>query len=126
MKDRISIAACTGMSNFGLISRAVASDLSVSENNINSICITSTAANDEISKIIEKYPIVALNGCSNECVNKVLRNKKIKVDKTIDAMDYANKNNLKPGEVARLGENGEKTVEKLKKHLLKEINSYYS
>jgi len=124
MKDRISIAACTGMSNFGLISRAVASDLSVSENNINSICITSTAANDEISKIIEKYPIVALNGCSNECVNKVLRNKKIKVDKTIDAMDYANKNNLKPGEVARLGENGEKTVEKLKKHLLKEINSY--
>ena len=35
-------------------------------------------------------------------------------------MDYANEHDLKPGEVARLDENGEKTVEKLKKYVLKQ------
>jgi hypothetical protein len=39
-------------------------------------------------------------------------------------MDYANKNDFEPGEVARLGENGEKTAEKLKKHILKQIKDY--
>lgn len=121
MKDKVSIAACSGMSNFGLICRGVASDLSESEENIRSICITSTAAEDKTPKIIEKYKIIALNGCSNECVNKILKSKKIHVSKTIDVMDYANKNNLEAGEVARLGEEGEKTLAKLKKHVLKEI-----
>jgi uncharacterized metal-binding protein len=121
MKDKVSVAACSGMSSFGLISRAVASDLSESMEDISSICITSTAAEDKTPKIIEKYPIIALNGCSNECVNKILKNKGIKVAKTIDTMDYANKNGFEPGEVARLGENGEKTVKELKKYVLKEL-----
>jgi len=124
MKDKVSVAACSGMSNFGLVCRAVASDLSENEENISSICITSTAADDETSKIIEKYPIIALNGCSNECVNKILKNKGVKVAKTIDVMDYANKNNFQSGGVARLGENGEETVQKLKEHVLKEIKDY--
>jgi len=124
MKDKVSIAACNGMSNFGLICRAVASDLSETKYNISSICISSTAADDKTPKIIEKYPIIALNGCSNECVNKILKKKGNKVAKTIDVMDYANKNNLETGKVARLGKNGEKTVEKLKKYVLKEIKEY--
>lgn len=124
MKDKVSIAACTGMSNFGLICRAVASDLSESEDNISSICIPSTAASEKPSKIIEKYPIIALNGCSNECVNKILESKDVNVAKTIDVMDYANKNNLEAGEVVRLGEKGEKTVKKLTGYVLKEIKDY--
>jgi len=59
-----------------------------------------------------------------ECVNKILKNKGIKVDKTIDAMAFANKNNLKAGEVARLGEKGEIVVQKLKKYILKEVGDY--
>jgi len=39
-------------------------------------------------------------------------------------MGFAKEHALKPGEVARLGENGEKTVKKLKKHVLKEIKDY--
>jgi len=67
MKDKVSLVSCNGMSNFGLICRAVASDLSESHDNISSICITSTAADDKNSKIIEKYPIIAINGCSRMC-----------------------------------------------------------
>ena len=64
MKDKISVAACSRMSNFRLVCKAVASDLSEKEDNISSICITSTAAEGKTPKIIEKYPIIALNGCS--------------------------------------------------------------
>ena len=123
MTEKISLAACSGMSNFGLITRAVASDLSETQENISSICITSTSAEEKTQKVIGKYPIIALNGCSNECVNKILKNIRIKVSKTIDVMDYANKHGLEPGEVARLGEDGEKTVEKLKKHVLNQIEA---
>jgi len=123
MTDDISLAACSGMSNFGLITRAVASDLSETRENISSICITSTSAEEKTPKIVEKYPIIAMNGCSNECVNKILKKKGIEVAETIDIMDYAEKHDLEPGEVARLGENGEKTVEKLKKHVLQRIEA---
>lgn len=117
MKNKVSIAACNGMSNFGLISRVIASDLSESNNNISSICLTSTAASDENPNIIAKYPILGLNGCSNECVNKILENKGIKIAKSFDLMEYSNKNGLEPGEVGRLGENGEKTVKKIKQYI---------
>ncbi len=121
MKDKVSVAACSGMSNFGLICRTIASDLSESEENITSICITSTAAEEKTSDLIKKYPIIALNGCSNACVDKILKNKGIDVDKSIDVMNLANEKDLKPGEVARLGKQGEKTVKKLKKHILEKI-----
>lgn len=124
MKNKISIAACSGMSNFGLISRAIASDLSESEDNITSICITSTAADDKTPKIMEKYPIIALNGCSNDCVEKLLKKKGLEVAESIDVMNYASEHDLEPGEVARLGKNGENTVKKLKKHVLKQIKDY--
>lgn len=121
MKDKVSVAACSGMSNFGLICRAVASDLSESEDDIVSICITSTAADDKTSDLIKKYPIIGLNGCSNACVEKILKKKGIDIDKSIDVMNFANKNDLKAGKVARLGEEGEKTVQELKKYILKKI-----
>lgn len=121
MKDKVSVAACSGMSNFGLICRAVASDLSENEEDIASICITSTAANDKAPDLINKYPIIALNGCSNACVDKILEKKDIDVNDSIDVMDFANEHDLKAGEVARLGEEGEKTVKKLKKYVFKKI-----
>jgi uncharacterized metal-binding protein len=121
MKDKVSVAACSGMSNFGLICRAVASDLSESEEDIASICITSTAADDKTPDLIKKYPIIGLNGCSNGCVEKILKKKGIDVDKSIDVMDFAIKHDLKAGEVARLGEEGERTVKKVQKHILEKI-----
>ena len=121
MKDKVSVAACSGMSYFGLICRAVASDLSENEEDIASICITSTAANDKAPDLINKYPIIALNGCSNACVDKILEKKDIDVNDSINVMDFANEHDLKAGEVARLGEEGEKTVQELKKYVFKKI-----
>ena len=60
MKDKVSLAACSGMSNFGLICRAVASDLSESNDNINSICITSTVEDDKTQKIMENIQSLQL------------------------------------------------------------------
>lgn len=118
MSEKVSLAACNGMSKCGLISRVVASDLSEDESNIISICLSSTAASDKNPSLLNKYPIIALNGCSNSCVNKILENKGIHVDKMIDIMVFVNKNDLKTGEVARLTKDSEKTVNKLKEHIL--------
>jgi uncharacterized metal-binding protein len=123
MKDKVSLAACNGMGNFGLVARAVTSDLSESKENIISLCIPSIAADDQGPRIIRKYPIIALNGCSNECVNKILENKEADVLITINTWDYADEHGLEAGEVARLGENGEKTVDHLKKHVLKLVKT---
>lgn len=53
MSKKTSVAACSGMSNFGLICRAVASDLSEIEENIAFICITSTVADENTSNLIK-------------------------------------------------------------------------
>lgn len=125
MSKKTSVAACSGMRNFGLICRAVASDLSENEEDITSICITSTAADDKTPDLIIKYPIIALNGCSIACVDKILKKKDISVDESLDVMDFAKKHDLKAGKVARLGEKGEKTVKELKKHILEKIKEWF-
>lgn len=117
-KKKVALASCNGMSPFGLITRASVSDLSEENENIISICITATSADSEsFNQLIKKYPIISVNGCSNSCVNTILSKKGIKVKKTIDSLDFANKNNLKPGKVSRLGDEGEKTVTELKKEI---------
>lgn len=121
--EKVSLAACNGMSNYGLIARAVSSDLTDLEPNVNSICITSTSADNKPPKIIEKYPIIALNGCSNGCVDKILKNKGIKVSKTIDIMNYSHEHGYKAGGVVRLGKTGENTVKKLSQYILEVIRN---
>lgn len=120
MCEKIALSACNGMSKFGLVGRAVSSDLAYENQNIISICLTSTSACDENPDFLNKYPIIALNGCSNECVNKLLDNKESNVYKTINIMDFSNEKELEPGDVARLGEKGEKVVKELKEYILEE------
>jgi uncharacterized metal-binding protein len=109
------------MSEFGLICRAISSDLSFENDNIASICLTSTVSASKTPDIIKKYPIIALNGCSNNCVSDILNSKDIPVSKVIDIMTLAKENNLQSGDVARLGDEGEKTVKALKDIILEKI-----
>lgn len=120
--EKIALTACNGMSAFGLIARATVADLNEENDNIISICITATSADSEsFNNLIKKYPIIAINGCSNNCVDTILKKRGVNVEKNIDVLDYANENSLKPGTVARLGEDGEEFVEHLKKDLKKII-----
>ena len=121
-KNRIALAACSGMSPYGLIARVASTDTVSESDNLISICMGATSADKEgFRQLIKKYPIIAINGCESNCVNKILQQKDVKVFKTINTLKELDKVNLKPEDVSRLDENGEKCVEHLKKQIKKEF-----
>ena len=79
MEDKIALAPCNGMSPNGLVSRVAVGDCRNENENVISICMGSTSADIEGKNdgMLRKYPIVAVNGCPNACVNKILENKGI-------------------------------------------------
>jgi uncharacterized metal-binding protein len=63
-QKKVALAACSGMSPNGLITRAACSDTVENSENIISICMGATSADREgFRKLIKKYPIIAVNGC---------------------------------------------------------------
>lgn len=124
MNEKVSIAACNGMSALGLVSRAVSNDLATENENIVSICITATATNNkEFNDMIKKYPILAINGCSDSCVNKILQSKGVSVEKSFSIDKFFEDKNLEVNDPSRLDADGEKSVEQLKKVIIGELDS---
>ncbi|PKL67113.1 MAG: zinc-binding protein [Methanobacteriales archaeon HGW-Methanobacteriales-1] len=115
-KEKIALCPCNGMSPYGLVARASCSDIIEESPDAISICITATSADKEgFKEIIKKYPIMAVNGCEHSCVDMILASKGVKVADSMNVMTPLQKNDLKPGGVARLGESGEKCVVEIKK-----------
>ena len=85
MVEKIALAPCNGMSANGLVSRVAVGDCKKENENAISICMGSTSADIEgaNNEMLKKYPIVAVNGCPNGCVNKILKNKGIDVADTV-------------------------------------------
>ena len=76
MKPKTSLAPCNGMSPNGLVCRVAVGDLKKECEDVISICMGSTSADIEgkNNAMLKKYPIIAINGCSNNCVDKILEN----------------------------------------------------
>ena len=120
---KYALAPCSGMSPYGLITRASCSDIVNERDDLISICMGATSADREgFRELIRKYPIIAVNGCEGSCVNKILKQKGVKVAKTINAQEKLESENLKPTDVVRLDEIGEKCVLVLKKKIKNLIN----
>jgi uncharacterized metal-binding protein len=121
-KNKIALAACSGMSPYGLVSRVSSADVVEETDNTISICMGATSADrDGFKNLIKKYPIIAINGCDGDCTLKILENKGVKPVKIINVMDELNKNDLKPTDVSRLDNNGEICVEYMKNRIKNEI-----
>jgi len=121
----VALAACSGMSPYGLVSRVASTDtVSETENTI-SICMGATSADRQgFRDLIRKYPILAINGCENNCVNKILKQKGVEVAKTINVKEELEKTGYEPHNVSRLDDEDEICVEIIKekaKEKLKEI-----
>jgi len=120
---KFALAPCSGMSPYGLITRASCSDSVNEREDLISICMGATSADREgFRELIRKYPIIAVNGCEGSCVNKILEQKDVKVAKTINAQEELDTENLKPINVSRLDDTGEKCVLIIKKKINKLIN----
>ena len=123
MAEKIALASCNGMSPNGLVSRVAVGDCKKENENVISICMGSTSADIEGKYIpmLKKYPIIAINGCSNNCVNKILENKGIDIKETIEVGEVLKPHNISSKDSFRLNEEGEKCVEIIKNEIKKNM-----
>jgi len=123
-RNKIALAACSGMSPYGLVSRITSADIVAETDNTISICMGATSADREgFKNLIKKYPIIAISGCDGDCTRKILEQKGVKPIQNINVMDELNEKNLKPTDVSRLDDNGEICVEYMKDKINKEIEN---
>ena len=89
-----------------------------------SICMGSTSADIEgrNNDMLKKYPIISVNGCTGNCVNKILKNKGINVKKTINVGEVMEDYEVKARDPFRLGEEGEECVKIIKNEILAEAD----
>ena len=124
-KNKIALAACSGMSPYGLVSRVTSADVVADTDNIISICMGATSADrDGFRNLIKKYPILAISGCDGDCTLKILEQKGVKPIQNINVMEELNKKNLKPTDMSRLDDNGEICVEYVKNKVKKELKKF--
>ena len=119
MNEKIALAPCNGMSPNGLVCRVAVGDFKRENENAISICMGSTSADIENKNkaMLKKYPIIAINGCKNNCVNTILENKGISVAKTINACDVLKNHDVSTHDPFRLDDEGEECVKIIKKEL---------
>lgn len=122
-QKKIALAACSGMSPVGLVSRVAADDTREETGTVISICMGATSADREgFRGLIKKYPIIAINGCEGECVNQILAQRNMKPVQTINVLEELNQADMKATEVSRLDEEGERCVQYIKGNIKKVID----
>jgi uncharacterized metal-binding protein len=83
--EMYALAPCSGMSPYGLITRAATTDAVIECDGLISICMCGTSAEREgFQELITKYPIIAVNGCESSCVDNILEQKGVKPAKVIN------------------------------------------
>ena len=124
MTDKIALAPCNGMSPNGLVSRVVVGVCKDEHEDVISICMGSTSADIEgkNDEMLKKYPIVAVNGCPNGCVNKILKNKGIDVADTIAVNEVLDNYEVSAKDPFRLDSEAEECVKIIKEELNKTID----
>ncbi len=121
-QKKIALAACSGMSPYGLVARVTLTDIVAETDDIISICMGATAADKKgFITLIKKYPIIAINGCESNCTTKILEQKGVKATKSFNVLEELDKVDLIPLDVSRLDDEGEICVEYLKKKIKKEL-----
>jgi uncharacterized metal-binding protein len=124
-KKKVALAACSGMSPYGLVARVTSADTVAETEDTISICMGATSADrDGFRNLIKKYPIIAISGCDGDCTLKILEQKGVKPAKNINVMDELNETDLRPNDVCRLDDNGEQCVEYMKNKIKKELKKF--
>lgn len=122
---KIALAACSGMSPYGLIARVTSADTVDETDNTISICMGATSADrDGFRNLIKKYPIIAISGCDGDCTLKILEQKGVKPSRNINVMDKLKETDLRPHDVSRLDDEGEKCVKYMKDKIKKYLKEF--
>ena len=123
MAEKIALASCNGMSPNGLVSRVAVGDCKKENENVISICMGSTSANvTGFKRMLDKYPILAINGCEGNCVGKILEQKGVQIIDELNVGDILAETEHKANDAARLDEEGEICVKIVKDVIENKIN----
>ena len=124
MVEKIALAPCNGMSPNGLVSRVAVGDCRSENEKVISICMGSTSADvkGKNNEMLKKFPIVAVNGCPNACVNKILKNKGIDVAESIAVNEILDNFEVSAKDPFRLDSEAEECVNILREELNKTVN----
>ena len=125
MAEKVIIASFNGMSPNGLVSRVACGDCRNENENVISICMGSTSADIEgkNTKMLKKFPIIAVNGCEGMCVNKVLGAKGIEIADTVAVFEVLEDSDFVAVDAFRLGEVEEECVKLVKEELNNRIKN---
>lgn len=124
-KKKVALAACSGMSPYGLVARVTSTDTVDETDNTISICMGATSADrDGFRNLIKKYPIIAISGCDGDCTLKILEQKGVKPAKNINVLEELKVTGLIPNDVSRLDDEGEKCVKYMKNRIKKELKDF--
>ena len=124
MSDKIALVSCSGLSPLGLVVRAASVELALENENIVAACITEYSAQpNACSPILDDAKIVTITGCGDDCAGVILNDKNVESVKNISADVIVNAYELNPLDAVRLDDDGEKSVEILKKYILKELEN---
>ena len=126
MAEKIALAPCNGMSANGLVSRVAVGDCRKWNDDVISICMGSTSADIEgkNNEMLKKYPIIAVNGCPNGCVNKILENKGIDVVGTVAVNEVLSDSEVSAKDPFRLDSEAEECVKIIVEELNKMIGKF--
>lgn len=121
---KFALAPCNGMSANGLVCRVAVGDVKNKRSDVISICMGSTSADIEGANdgMLKKQPIIAVNGCGNNCVNTILKNRNIDVFKTVNAGEVLDGLDVKARDAFRLDDEAEKCVLIVKNEILKVVD----
>ena len=124
MCDKIALVSCSGLSPLGLVVRAASVELALENENIVAACITEYSAQpNKCSPILDDAKVVSITGCSDDCASVILNEKNINPVKNIAADAIVKTYDLNPLDAVRLGEDGEKAVQILKRYIMKELEN---
>ncbi len=123
---KVALAPCNGMSPNGLVSRVAVGDCRKTNGNVISICMGSTSADIEGKNngMLNKYPIIAVNGCSNACVGKILENKGIHVSDVIAVNKILDGCDVSARDPFRLDDEAEECVKIIVDELNKTVDKF--
>ena len=76
----------------------------------------------ENNNMLKKYPIISVNGCAGNCVNKILENRNIKIKKSINVGEVLADYEVKAQDSFRLDDESEECVKIIKNEILTETN----
>ena len=122
MKE-IALCACSGMNPRGQVARAAVHDLTEENEAYKTCCIVATAGGKQkYIDLAKTHPIVAINGCKQNCTTTLLKQKEATVDKVIVVPEVLEEYDLTAECTVRMNENDEQCVKIIKDKIIETIN----